>query len=149
MAKSWSQASKYESKYGGGYVTPAQYLIECLCVLIARQNKIQLAHKFWDDPYWANIFKVQARPIKELLAVYPHPVILETLRDSRCWKLRSFGAKWLLLPILKQKLKIFNAQHYTEHTTLTTHRVDQPPRKPPGKHSLLKKLKDIDGRKDT
>ena len=146
MAKSWSKKSKYKSNYGGGYVTPAQYLIECLCVLIAKRDKIQLPDKFWKEPVWAQIFQYQSKHIKTLLKTYPHPVILDTLRDRRCWKLRSFGAKWLLIPILKAKLKVFDAKETTHATMiLTKPKVDQPPRKPMGKKTALTRLKELDG----
>ena len=103
MAKDRSEQSRFPSHYGGGWISAAQYLTECLCFLIARQQKKQLGERFWTQPYWARVFREQIPAANELLNEYSPGVILATLRDKRCWKIRSLRARYLLNPILQEK----------------------------------------------
>lgn len=144
MPKKWEKI--YKSNYGGGMVTPPNYLIECLCVLIAKHDKIELPHKFWKEKFWAKVWGAQSKNVNNILKTYPHQVVLEALRDRRCWKLRSFGANWLIEPILKEKLKLHEAQQKSK-SDICLERADptQKPRKQRGKQSIINKLRELDG----
>jgi hypothetical protein len=144
MAKSRSDVSRYPSNYGGDWVTAPQYIVECLCVLIAKQEKKGLDDRFWKHEPWNSIFRRQVPLAVSLLNEYPPEVVLATLRDRRCWKVKSLGAKWLLGPILKEKLRTYrateNMEQRTLRTTTTTDRPRQPNKNTP---SLLSKLRGI------
>lgn len=103
MVKERSESCCYQSNFGGGFVTAPQYLIECLCFLVARKDKIQLVNRFWTQPRWAKHFRWQVKPVNELLKIYSSEVILDALRDRRCWNIASFGNKSKLLPIIQEK----------------------------------------------
>jgi len=103
MAKDRSEQSRYPSRYGGGWVSAAQYITECLCFLIARQQKKQLGERFWMQPYWAKVFREQIPAATTLLEEYLPEVVLGMLRDKRCWKIRSLRARSLFNHILQEK----------------------------------------------
>lgn len=145
MAQNRSEDSRYPSNYGGGWVTPAQYLTECLCVLIAKNEKTGLLDNFWNQEPWTTIFRRQVPLAVKLLKEYPAEVILAAMRDRRCWKMRSFGARFMLDPLLKQKDRERKAKEAQQSgTTMTkTSTVQKPQRIRRGKKSLYSKLKDL------
>ena len=145
MATNRTDASRYPSRYGGGWVTHAQYLTECLCVLIAKQERQELFDKFWNEEPWKAIFRRQVPLANKLLKEYPIEVILDTLRDRRCWKIHSFGANFLLKPILTQKKREYdaNAAQQSSVELEETSTVQKPRRMSTGKKSLFSKLKDL------
>jgi predicted RNA-binding protein with PIN domain len=146
MATNRTTASRFESRYGGGFVTPAQYITECLCVLIARSNRKELQDNFWNDDEWRKTFRYQVTLANRLLKKYPPEVILATLRDRRCWKVKSFGANWLLGPILKEKQQEHDAQvaQQSETVRTKTSTVQKPRRVSTGKKSLFTQLKEAE-----
>lgn len=148
MAKQWTSNSRYKSNFGDGqelFVTPAQYLTECLCVLIARHDKVMLVPQFWKYSPWDKLFMQQIPTANSLLDEYPPEVILSALRDRRCWNIRSFRAKYILIPVLKDKMAEYEAQmKLVEESVMTKTATDQKPRKPMGSKSILSKLKELD-----
>lgn len=103
MAQDRTQASRFPSRWGGGWISPSQYITECLCVLIARQRKVELSDQFWQREPWNKIFRTQIPAAITLLKEYSPETVIATLRDQRCRKLQSLRARWLLDPILKEK----------------------------------------------
>ena len=59
MARNYSEDSRYESRYGGGWVAPHQILAEVMCERIAAKEKTSLPAKFWDLPRWKKHFLMQ------------------------------------------------------------------------------------------
>ena len=49
MGKKRTNKSTFKSIYSDSFVTPAQYLTEALCFLVARQSGKDLADKFWEE----------------------------------------------------------------------------------------------------
>jgi hypothetical protein len=143
MAKNRTKSSRFPSNYGGGWVSPSQYLTECLCVLIAKQQKLELDDQFWNHEPWTKTFRHQVGLANKLLQTYPPEVILAQLRDRRVWKVRSFGAQWLLKPILEQKKREHDAQIAQQSQDQTTKKstVQKPRRITTGK-SLFTSLKE-------
>ena len=146
MAKNRTNASRFPSNYGGGWISSAQYITECLCVLIAKRERTELFEHFWNKDPWKTIFRRQIALANKLLKQYPPEVILAVLRDQRCWKLRSFGANWLLKPLLIQKQREYDIQIAQQPTNqLTTTSTTQKPRHiSTGKKSLFSRLKEIE-----
>jgi len=148
MAKIYSKESNFESNYGGGFISDAQYITECLCVLRAKKDKLPLGHKFWQQPYWSKFYRVQIPAANKLLNQYPAVVIINALRDRRCWKIESLRAKWLLEPLLKEKMLEYEAQKKTTlKTTMDKTSTVQKPRQKSGKQSILNKLRELDNDK--
>ena len=146
MAKQRSEKSRYPSQYGGGWVSAAQYLTECLCVLIAKQGKKELLDNFWNEKQWTAIFRRQAGLAAKLLKIHPPEVILNALRDRRCWKIRSFGANWLIGPLLAEKQRAYDATVAQQSDTVMTKTstVQKPQRIPRGSKSLFSQLKEAE-----
>lgn len=150
MAKERSESSKYQSRYGGGWVSPAQYLTECLCILIAKQEKKELGDNFWQKSPWNKIFRTQITMVNRLLKEYSAEIILATMRDKRCWKMRSFGARWLLNPLLEEKQREHDAIAAQQSNTVRekTSTTEKPRKAAKKKKSLLANLRDIENDDD-
>ena len=145
MATNRTNSSRYPSRYGGGWVTHAQYLTECLCVLIAKTERKELFDQFWNQEPWKAVFRRQVPLANKLLKEHPLEVILAALRDRRCWKIRSFGANFLLKPLLTQKQREHDAQiaQQSDKELVETSTVQKPRRMSTGKKSLYSKLKGL------
>lgn len=143
MSKNRTEKSRYPSRYGGGWISPAQYIVECLCFLIARQEKKELRDKFWNDKSWNVLFRNQISAANKLLEKYPAEVILDTLRDRRCWKLRSLRANFLLGPILEEKKKIYDRKQSNITETEKTPTNEQPRKVQKKKKTTLEKLREL------
>jgi hypothetical protein len=145
MAKDRTDASRFPSRYEGGWVSPGQYITECLCVLIAKAERQELFDQFWNKEPWKAIFRRQVPLAITLLKKHPAEVVLATLRDRRCWKIRSFGAKWLLKPLLTQKQREYDAQAQQTTTELAnTSTIQKPRRISTGKKSVFQQLKEAE-----
>ena len=133
----------YPSLKGGGWVTPAQYVTEHLCILKAEGD---LPEKFWTLKEWANFYRWQIKYANKLLETYDAEVLAKALRDKRLRGLQSLSdrAAW------KWK-KVFD-EYQKNHITVVAdgkeiHNVDttEKPRPTLGRKSPLKRLKDLDG----
>jgi hypothetical protein len=147
MSKNKTKKSCYQSKYGDCWVSPAQYITEVLCQIIANAEKKSLGDKFWNDKYWTKIFRRQVGLANKLLKDYPISVILSSLRDRQCWKIRSLGAMWLLQPILEENMKKYNSSILIEkdiEAKEKTSTIEQPRRVSGGKKSILARLKECE-----
>lgn len=146
MATNRTEPSRFPSRYGGGWVTDAQYITECLCVLIAKKERTELFDQFWNQEPWKAIFRRQVPLAVKLLKKHPAEVVLATLRDRRCWKIHSFGANWLLKPLLTQKQREYDAREAQPKTIelTNTSTVQKPRRILTGKKSLFHQLKEAE-----
>lgn len=146
MSKIKTDKSRYRSRYGGGYVTDAQYITECLCFLIARQEKKQLYDRFWQDAPWSKIFREQIPAANNLLKEFHPEVILAALRHKRCRKISSLRANWLIRPILeaenkKHKNKLKEQQQAVTQTKKPT--TNKPRHIKTTKKSLMSRLDEV------
>lgn len=144
MAKNRSDNSRFPSNKGGGWVSAAQYITECLCILIARQQKKQLGDQFWLNSPWDKIFKQQIPAAASLLKEYHPNVIIAALRDRRCWKIRSLRARYMLDPILKEKAAEQAVKDAAPVVIMEKMRTVQAPRQHQGKKSIIALLKEGD-----
>ncbi len=111
--------------------------------MMAKTERKELQDRFWQREPWKNVFRRQVPLAVELLKEHPPEVILSVLRDRRCWKIRSFGAKWLLGPLLKEKQREYDVKksQHKEDNKLEKTQTTQKPRRPKGENkSLLSKL---------
>ena len=150
MAKDRSNTSRFPSRSNGGWVTPAQYLTECLCVLIAKQQKKNIGDNFWQKEPWTGIFRRQVPMANKLLKQHSADIILSVMRDRRCWKMRSFGANWLIRPLLAEKQREHDAAmaQQTETKMVKTSTTQKPQRIRLGKKSLFASLKEAENGKE-
>jgi hypothetical protein len=87
-----SQKSNFQSAYGGGYISAAQYLAEVACERIAAKDKKALPPKFWNLDSWKKIFLMQIRFANSLLKLYAPQAIVAAFRRSK--NVYSLGAKF-------------------------------------------------------
>jgi hypothetical protein len=103
MATNESNESRYQSAYGGNWVTPAQRIAEIMCERLAKQKKIDLPVKFWNLPAWKRTFMQQILAANSLLKVYKPKSILTALkREPKAYSLR---AAWLIAVIKEEEDK--------------------------------------------
>ena len=121
-------------------------MTECLCWLVAKQEKTELPEKFWNQPYWNKFFRRQGGLANKLLKDYDVEVVISALKDRRLWNLKSFGAKYKLEPILKEKQKSFDIQKSKSIGKPKTPKfsVKQKPRSKNSNKSVINRLKDLE-----
>lgn len=101
MAENKSDASKYQSEFGGGFITSAQYITELVCKNIAKKKKLKLTDHFWADPMWTKDYQWQIICAAKLLKVYHPSVIIAALKDPQIsYKIISLGAVKSIKPAL-------------------------------------------------
>tara|TARA_R100000005_G_C4991753_1_gene199057 strand:- start:635 stop:1072 length:438 start_codon:yes stop_codon:yes gene_type:complete len=145
MGKKRTSKSTFKSIYSDGFVTPAQYLTEALCFLVARQQGKDLADKFWEDKEWAKFFRRQVTLANKLLAEYDIKAILSALKDKRIkYKIRSLGARFMLEPVVKEYQKKLNLEKNREIQITPKSDTTKKPRKPTGKKSIISILEDLE-----
>lgn len=104
MAKKRSKDSPFPSRYSpGGWVTPAQYIIECVCENAAQHSNRDLPVRFWKNEEWQKFFVSQTRAVKRLLSKYSYSAILNVVKKK---KLRSLIPKWIESVIEKEQKEI-------------------------------------------
>jgi len=111
MAENRTDKSCFQSKFGGGWISPGQFLAEIMSERFALSNGERLPHRFWNDPYWLKKFKLQIKHANELLKKYPIEPILRALEHKDLKRVYSFGLKSVIIPIIeREQRKINNAK---------------------------------------
>jgi len=90
MTKKKEHKDIFQSNYGGGNVTAAQYIIELICAKKAGMAKQILSYKFWTDTEWGMFYKRWLKPVHKLLRQYDAMAIINALNDKHS------GMKWSL-----------------------------------------------------
>lgn len=110
MATERTQSSRYQSLYGGGFVTPAQILAEIMCERMARSKGQSLPAKFWStSDEWGKTFIWQLTQANKLLKDFHETVISRVLRSNEGKFFLSLTAKGLR-PLLKKEQKKYDAE---------------------------------------
>ena len=95
-----------ESRYGGGLVTPAQYITEFIC---EKKSTTDLPEKFWKIHEWGRYFRNQVASANALLKIYSVKAILRAINDPRAKKIYSLRAPQLD-KLIQEKEKEIQAQ---------------------------------------
>lgn len=140
MAEKRSDSSKYESRYGGGWITPAQFLAEVMCERTAKSEGNELPPKFWNLSKWKKEFLKQLALANKLVSKYDPSLISKALRSPKGKKIFSLGANWLktVLEEESKKIKKVDVEKVQEVSNLPTRQGFIQ------KKSIISKLKDID-----
>lgn len=139
---------KYKSKYGAkSNITAAQYITELLCEKMAEQRGDDLPDRFWNNKgYYARKFRHEIIQANELLAEYKdEKAIIEALRDSRTWNVKSLRNKKLKYIINEKKQEIERKKIIAEARRMDEEIITDiytRPRKQVGKPSRISKLRD-------
>ncbi len=107
MAKQYSQKTRFQSKYTDKevFITDHQYLAELMCEKIAYRDKLTLTYKFWNLPRWRHVFILQCKHAASLLEDFRVFDIIEALKDARCRKVYSLGARYILDNVITDVVK--------------------------------------------
>jgi len=141
MAKQRSDDSKYESRHGGGWITPAQFLAEVMCERTAKENLEELPIKFWNKPRWKKEFFKQLNLANTILKDHDAAVVSKALKSKEGKKIFSLGAPWF------KKLILLEEKNFKEISSLTESKeaVELPIRKTfQQSKSLIKRIKELD-----
>lgn len=157
MAEKQSAACPFKSNFGGGWVTPAQYLAESMCFRIARKDKRTLPLRFWKTEAWERPFLLQLRHANGLLKLYSAEAIIRALRTPEGKKVYSLGAQWLDPVIRVEQEKVDRqaaareeeARKPTPAPTSAEPRKAEPPRKSySARPTHLDRLRELDGEEE-
>lgn len=134
----------YQSRYGGGWVTPAQFITEELCASNARDKGRHLPERFWTLKDWANFYRWQIKYTNDLLKKYRAEAIVKALRDPRLKDLRSLSpkAKWKYQKVFDEYQAKVIAEEQIELKPTTVKAVDEAPRPSFGGKNQLARLDD-------
>jgi hypothetical protein len=152
MAKQPSDASRYQSRYGGGWITAAQWIAELMCERQAKKDGRGLVMKFWLQPQWKKPFAMQLRLANGLMKIYQPAAISRALRSPRGRGAYSLAAGWLDELFAQEQAELDRKQAQAEEARAEppqppAEQTDKQPESPrpaftPGK-SKINKLRDI------
>lgn len=136
------ERTRYESRFGGGWLSAGQYLAENMCDRMARKSGETLSYRFWDLPGWKRVFLNQLRLANSLLKTYSATAIIRSLRTPRGKTVYSFGAKFLAGLVEAEQRKF---ERRCDEVTLSPVIATLPPRPIfTEKPTPLSKLRDFD-----
>lgn len=150
MAKNKSEKSPYQSRFGAGWISPAQWLAENMCSRKSRaENGGELPPRFWNDEYWEKQLRLQLKHANDLLKEFDMAVILTALKHPDAKRVYSLGLKSVLIPLMRRGQGIKNLQEEQRKTVNTEPlpKVDitQKPRQPFARQkSTLQRLRELD-----
>jgi hypothetical protein len=106
MAAKETEHSRYKSKFGGGFITAAQFLAEMMCERVEGRKGKHLRWKFWDLPAWKKRYLAQVLQAQRLLKEYDASAIFRALRTREGKVVYSLSAKFLLPMIVAEQDKL-------------------------------------------
>lgn len=151
MGNEKTDKSSYLSSYGGGYIRQDQWVTEKLCALVAKKEGSELPDSFWNLPKWRVMFRRQVQLAASLLVMYDGEPISRSLRDKRCYNVRSFAA-FNSVPFFSNVLDEYQAKYEAEIKSLESEENNLQKRstttipKRIKKDNKLSRLKNIDGK---
>jgi hypothetical protein len=145
MGSSRTKKSTFISQYGGAetlYITPAQYVVEQLCVIIARRTKKELPSRFWQLPEWAKLFRNQICAANKLLKTYSPNAIVAALRDKRLYRLYSLRSP-SLPSILDEYQKVVDFKNSQEKQVIELSESSKPRPVAKKSNNIINKLRNL------
>lgn len=119
MPERRSDKSKYESRYGGGWISISQWLAEYICERQAIRTGGSLTVRFWKLPVWEVEFIKQIALANRLLKKYEPAAISRALQSQQGKTVMSLGAPWLEQAVKQEQAKI-DRQRLNPDTTPET-----------------------------
>ncbi len=135
---------KFKSLYSNSQVTAAQYITEYLCYLISKNDKKELPDQFWKEKYWATFFRRQVGLANKILKEYDVEAVIFSLKDRRLRRIKSFGAKFMLDPILKEYQSNLDLQKSKTKAPTPKFKITNQPRIIKSKKSIISKLEELE-----
>ena len=135
---------KFKSLYSNSQVTAAQYITEYLCYLISKNNREELQDQFWKDKYWSRFFRRQVGLANKILKEYDVEAVIFSLKDRRLSRIKSFGAKFMLDPILKEYQSKIDFQKTKAKAPTPKFKITNAPRVVKSKKSIISRLEELE-----
>lgn len=151
MPSEKTDKSGYQSRFGGGWIAPGQFIAESMCDRIARKDKAELPLKFWTLERWKRPFLLQLRHANSLLKLYSAEAIIRALRTPEGKRVYSLGAQWLD-PLIRVEQERVDRQAEAREKAPAAEpappaATTEPPRQPyKPRPSPLDKLRQLDGK---
>ena len=147
MAKERSDKSKYISPSTGEYCTCSQYIAEIMCTRMAqKENEGTQAYKFWNTKKWKKTYSFQVILANRLAAKYDCAAIVKALNSNELKNVYS-----LRYPNIERVIEKYQKIIESENRNRTIIDVQDKPKSRSssyGKKNSLKRLRDIDGKKE-
>jgi len=142
MAAKRTNKCCFESRHGGGWITPAAYLVELICEKSAKKDKKALPNKFWSLLEWKKSFRLQILHANKLLKKYDITPIVKSLNKREARNVYSLGANFILEPLIQIEQKKYDETIKSLAKTWTKKPVpkDTKPRKKFQKRSIKDEL---------
>jgi hypothetical protein len=139
-----SQQNSYQSCRGGGNITAAQFVMEHLLLLLAKQKRTTLPEKFWQLDEYKKLWKRHVRSVHARLKEYDAVVITKALQDRKLSRLASLSnnASWLWKPTFDKYQRQFDIQQELKQENISTN--CDPTKRRPNINSQTKNLRDLD-----
>jgi hypothetical protein len=154
VAQNKTEKSCYQSRFGSGWITGAQFLAENMC---SRKSRAgfggELPHKFWKDKYWEKQLQLQLLHANKLLKQFDISDILVALKHPDAKRLYSLGLHSVLNPLIERERNLrISREKQQENSKIDLVQwseveidINQQPRKPFASHkSSLQKLRDLE-----
>lgn len=109
---------KIQSRYGGGMIMPAQYIVELICEKKAFCDKKHLPNQFWDLAEWHMFFKKWVRPANKFVKEFGAEAVINALQDKKS------GKRWSLYTEAMVKLIKEHAKKIKEQEKLAKKHKD-------------------------
>ena len=138
----------YQSRFGLGYVSDAEYLAELMVDRQARRIGRHLPDHYWNVQPWKSEWAMQVRFAKKLLSVYPKEAISRALRSKRGKEAYGLQAPFLVKLFqeeeraLRLTQELANADPVKPLVVATKVEAPRPAFVP--EKSLLQKLRELD-----
>ena len=147
MAKERSDKSKYISPSTGEYCTCSQYIAEIMCTRMAqKENEGTQAYKFWNTKKWKKTYSFQVILANRLAGKYDCAAIVKALSSNELKNVYS-----LRYPNIERVIEKYQKIIESENRNRTIIDVQDNPKSRSssyGKKNSLKRLRDIDGKKE-
>lgn len=94
----------YKSHIDGRDLIPQRYIVELVCLKLAKIKNEKLEYGFWNTESWKSYYKFQIRLSYQLTQIYPHEAIVKTLKtDCHIYTLRDTKLDGLIKKFLNEK----------------------------------------------
>ena len=147
MAKERSDKSKYVSPSTGEYCTCSQYIAEIMCTRMAqKENEGTQAYKFWNTKKWKKTYSFQVILANRLASKYDCAAIVKAINSNELKNVYS-----LRYPNIERVIEKYQKIIESENRNRTIIDVQDKPKSRSssyGKKNSLKRLRNIDGKKE-
>lgn len=79
----------YKSHIDGRDLIPERYIVELVCLKLAKVKKVTLKYGFWSEPDWNTYYKFQIKIAYQLTGLYGQDAVVKAVREADIYTLRD------------------------------------------------------------